>query len=200
MNKFIVIEGMDGSGKSSVLDYLKKNCEQDKFAFVNDPGGTKIGDKIRTILLDSKNTNMNPVSELMLFVASRAQLVNEVIKPTLETKHVISDRFTLSTLVYQYGVKHLGDLNAVVEFGLKDFKPDLILLLDVEPAISFKRISERNLDRMENKGNDYLTGVRNRYLKYAKSMKNVQIIDASRPFGMVATDIYQRILNLAFYS
>ena len=155
-----------------------------------------IGDKIREILLDKANSNMNAVTEFLLFLASRAQLVNEVVKPTLLKKNVISDRFILSTLVYQDGVKTEGDMNAVLNFGLQDVQPDLTILLDLPPEESWKRISTiRAMDRMESKGKEAFVERRNKYLNYALLMKNVKIVDANASMDEVYNKVKEAILE-----
>lgn len=197
MNYFIAIEGNDGAGKSILIQLLKEKLDKDKFLFVKDPGQTVIGEKIRDILLDKNNSSMHPVTELMLFAASRAQMVNEVIKPTLQTKHVISDRFVLSTLVYQDGVKTHGNIREVLEFGLKDIQPDLTILLDIDPYISFQRIQKyRKLDRMENCGIEVFIKRREMYLEYSKVLNNVKVIDASKSCQEVFDEVYSLVKNL----
>lgn len=177
--KFIVIDGNDGTGKTTLISNLKKKLNSEKFIFVKDPGQTPLGEKIRTLLLDIES-KICPISELFLFTASRAQLVNDIIKPALKTKNVISDRYILSTLVYQDGVKDLGDFNSVINFGLKDCQPDLIILLDVPSEISISRISKtRTKDRMESVNDNIVSERRNKYLEYAEKMNNVIRVDST---------------------
>lgn len=190
-NKFIILEGPDGVGKTTIIKKLQENFDSSKYIFVKDPGCTPLGMKIRELLLDKKNSEMDPVTELMLFAASRAQMVNQVVKPALKHSHVISDRFSLSTMVYQDGVKNRGNFKEVLEFGLKDLWPDLILVLDVPPEVSLQRISGREMDRMESKGVEQFKIRREKYLEYASDMKNALILDATGPID----DVYGLVLN-----
>lgn len=199
-NKFIVLEGNDGAGKTTIIKKLEAELFVQHYRFVKDPGCTPLGEKIRALLLDKKNSEMDPTTELMLFAASRAQMVNQVVKPSLQNHHVISDRFTLSTMVYQDGVKNLGNFKEVVEFGLKDLWPDLIIVLDVPPEVSCARISGREMDRMESKGVEQFKIRRDKYLEYAKDMKNTVIMDANKPLQFVYEDVLLAIREKASQS
>jgi len=155
---FITFEGIDYSGKSTqarmLYDYLHNKGYKSKL--LREPGGTKISEKIREILLDREHLEMIPLTEFLLFSASRAQLVNEIIKPELKKgKIVICDRYYDSSAAYQgYG----GNVDVEKLFGFNDFvtdglKPDLTFLIDISPKDAFKRASKRGtaMDRMENK-------------------------------------------------
>jgi dTMP kinase len=141
---FITLEGPDGSGKTSQIPALTAAIEAAGYALVvtREPGGTEIGDQVRSVIMDLKNTAMHPRSEILLFQASRAQLVNELIMPALaQGKVVLCDRYADSTLAYQ-GYGHQTDLEAlrrVVDFATGGLKPDLTLYLDVDPETGLKR-------------------------------------------------------------
>jgi dTMP kinase len=196
MGKFIVLEGCDATGKSSIIERLKQDLNPNQTLFIKDPGFTEIGGKIREILLDINNENLSPVSELMLYLASRAQLVHEVIEPNiLLGKTIISDRFTLSTLVYQHSVSRYGNLHEIVNFGLNNIQPDLNILLDVEPEIIMQRLSKRQLDRIESKGVNFYKEVRKRYIDYAKVIPNVKIVNAEKDIDEVYSNVYGMIIS-----
>lgn len=189
---FVVFEGPDGCGKSTMLDRLQKRGYFGEAVFVRDPGGTNVGTQIREILLSPDNSNMCDVSELLLYAASRAQLVHEVIRPTLESGvTVVSDRFYLSTLVYQSisGVLPDEELLRVVRLGVGELRPDCWVLLDVPSHVGMKRIG-KDVDRMEARGVEFQEEVRRRYLEVADEMDDVVcVVDASRPVEEVEVSV-----------
>lgn len=141
---FITLEGPEGSGKTSQIPWLAARLEEEGYAVVTtrEPGGTPIGDQIRQVLFDLDNKAMEPRSEILLFQASRAQLVEQVIRPALaEGKVVLCDRYADSTLAYQgYGHKvDLEQLNTIVHFATGGLKPNLTLFLDVKVEQGLQR-------------------------------------------------------------
>jgi dTMP kinase len=146
---FITLEGPDGSGKSThinpLADYLKGQGYS--VLITREPGGTMIGDQIRLILSDLKNTGMHPRSETLLFLAARAQLVQQIIKPHLKDGYVVlCDRYADSTMAYQ-GYGHQNDLDEIkilINFATGGLKPDLTLLLDMEVEEGLKRKAHGN--------------------------------------------------------
>ena len=141
---FITLEGPDGSGKSSQVPILAEAIRQAGYDLVvtREPGGTEIGDQVRQIIMDLKNTGMFPHTEILLFQASRAQLVREVIRPNLEAgKVVLCDRYADATLAYQgYGHEtDLLELRRVVEYATGGLKPDLTLYLDINVEKGLRR-------------------------------------------------------------
>ena len=183
---FITFEGIDGCGKSTQIRLLSEYLEQKgvPFLLLREPGGTVVGEKIRTVLLDKKNDGMDPVCELLLFEAARAQIVREVIKPALEEgKTVICDRFFDSTYAYQGYARELGadmvkDLNLTATSGLE---PDITFLLDIDPEEALKRRGIRGDgdDRMEALGIMFQKKVRQGYLELADVTDRVCKVDAS---------------------
>ena len=170
--KFITFEGSECCGKSTqsklLYEYLlQKGC---KAVFLREPGGTKVSEDIRQILLDNRNKSITSETELLLYMASRSQTVNEVIKPALELgKIVVCDRFLDSTIVYQgYGlgmdIKFIKSLGKFVTSGIK---PDLTILLDLPLERALNGIC-REKDRIENRSFDYHRKVKNGYLMLAK--------------------------------
>ena len=173
---FITFEGIDGCGKSTqcemLKDYLKEYGKE--FIFVREPGGTEIGERIREILLDKKNTQMTARTELLLFEAARAQITDEVIKPALEDgKIVICDRFFDSSSAYQgmargMGMDFVANLNMAATGGLK---PDVTFFFDISAEEALVRRGKRGeaSDRIELAGLKFQEDVRQGYLELAAS-------------------------------
>ena len=168
--KFIVIEGIDGSGKTTQINYLSKWLKENnlipknnKLVVTREPGGTKLGQSIRSLLLDtSREKSPDSITELLLYAADRAQHVNEIIRPSLNKGDwVISDRFCGSTLAYQgYGrkldIKLIKDLETIATQGIS---PDITFLLDIPVDESIKRRISRKEDRIEKEGIEFLSNV-----------------------------------------
>lgn len=168
IGKFIVFEGPDAVGKSTLIESLKDSDFGSKNPlFVRDPGGTNIGQGIRKILLDPENTEMSQETEIMLYLSSRAQLVKEVIEPALfEGRDVISDRYTLSTMIYQRigdGVD-IDDLKFLCHYAECGVRPDHTFILKAPFEKLQERLNKNGKDRMEGKGKEYLKKV---YLHYS---------------------------------
>ncbi len=169
---FITFEGSEGCGKSTqsrlLYQYLKRKGY--KVVYLREPGSTVIGEKIRKILLDARNASLTAVSEMLLYMAARSQIVDEIIKPALSSgKVVICDRFLDSTIAYQgYG---LGlDIRLIEEIGKKvtrNIRPDLTILLDLAVHKGFKYHDSRK-DRIEQRSLTFHVRVRNGYLKLAR--------------------------------
>ncbi|MDD4879680.1 MAG: dTMP kinase [Candidatus Omnitrophica bacterium] len=169
--RFITIEGPEGSGKSThsrmLCDHLRRRGL--KVLHTREPGGTKIGETVRKVLLDKKNKKMSAACELFLFLAARAQIVEEIIRPALARGYiVVCDRFHDATVAYQgygagLGLELIGSAGRLATGGLK---PDLTVLLDVETKAGLKRAGIK--DRMEIKPVRFHKKVRDGYLKIAK--------------------------------
>jgi len=184
--KFITIEGPEGSGKSThsrlLCLYLKRNGY--KVLHTREPGGTEIGEAMRSILLDKKNKDMSDACELFLFLAARAQIVEEVIKPALARGYaVVCDRFHDATVAYQgYGAGlDLKLIESTGKLATGGLKPDLTILLDVGTELGLKRAGVK--DRMEIKSVRFHKKVREGYLKIAKKepgrIKVIRTADAT---------------------
>ncbi len=198
MGLFIVFEGGEGSGKSTQAALLWRRLKK---AGVNaeltyEPGGTQLGKKIRPALLGN-HQRLSPMAELFLFAASRAQLVSEVIRPSLSAgKIVICDRFTDSTVAYQgYGqgidVKTIDKINRLATLGLK---PDLTILLDMSPEIGLRRRPNRSLDRFEREELEFHRCVREGYQSLAaKHPRRWLVIDATLPKAQIARIIWAKV-------
>jgi len=185
---FITFEGSEGCGKSTQIGRLAARLrdQQREVVQLREPGGTPIGEQIRNLLqYDATASAMAPEAELLLFAASRAQLVREVIRPALQRGAVVlCDRFLDSTTVYQ-GVARalsLSDVAAINDFAIGGTLPDLTLLLDLDAAEGRRRAAIRKgpVDRMEQEGDDFYEAVRRGYLELAQGdPKRFAIIDAS---------------------
>jgi len=196
--RFIVVEGIDGSGKSTVAARIADELTRRgrKVLRTREPGGTPLSEKIRALLLDAKNSEMVPFTELFLYMASRAQLVDEVIRPSLrDGVDVVCDRYYYSTAAYQGAAGRVG-IPVVLEVAekiAKFEKPDLVALLDVDPAVARGRDGIRN-DRVESKGLDYQKRVRAGFLRLAKrDRRRIRVIDASRPSDAVFEDVRKAV-------
>lgn len=150
---FITMEGPDGSGKSTQIQYLKAYFEANNIPclFTREPGGTMIGEKLRNIILDKENAEMCDMAEALLYAASRAQHVEELIKPALaEGKVVVCDRFIDSSIAYQGYGRFLGDAVRVInEYAVSGCMPDVTFLMELDPSIGKSRIREDVQDRLE---------------------------------------------------
>jgi dTMP kinase len=189
--RFITIEGVDGSGKSTQIKLLHQYLIKKGIDVVlsHEPGGTRIGEQIRNILLNANNLEMIPLTEVFLYEAARAQHVGEVILPALNTgKTVLCSRFADSTLAYQGhgGGMDMAILAMLNEIASCNLKPDLTLVFDFDPGSGLNRVTTREdqkgaqRDRMEQKNLDFHRRVRNGFLALAKiDPDRIHIIDAS---------------------
>ncbi len=198
---FITLEGPEGSGKTSKIAPLADFIRQRgyKVLATREPGGTAIGDKVRSILTDLANTNMAPRAEVLLFQSSRAQLVEQVIRPALQAGEiVICDRYADSTLAYQ-GYGQGGDLNQLrnlVEYATGGLKPDLTLLLDLEVEEGLRRKQSNNVEwnRLDAYALAYHQRVRQGYLSMAqKEPERWVLIDASQPSSAVQAELCRTV-------
>lgn len=194
---FLTFEGIDGCGKSTQAERLKRALTERPFAVTHtfEPGGTTLGRKLRTILVHDE-INLSLFSEVLLFAADRRQDIDEIIKPALERGDiVIGERFADSSVAYQgvagkVGKERVERLMDIVTSGLI---PDLTLLLDIDPRISLAR--KTDLDRIEQRGS-FLDAVRGAYLDMAISQpQRWVIIDAARPADDVFSDVLGAVLK-----
>lgn len=201
---FITIEGPEGSGKSSVTKKVAERLEKEGYdiVFTREPGGTDISEQIRNIILDKNNTKMDPMTEAMLYAASRRQHLVEKVWPLSNAgKIVISDRYLDSSLAYQGGARGLGIDNILQlnNFATEGSFPDLTLLFDIDPRIGLKRIAanaNREVNRLDLEKIEFHDSVRKTFLSLANRFKDrYVIIDASKPFDEVVEDTYIAIKN-----
>lgn len=194
--KFIVIEGLEGAGKSSAIALVKTWLEkktQQQIVCTREPGGTPLAEKIRTLVKVADDTDpLCDESECLLIYAARAQLVANVIKPALSKgQWVLGDRHNLSSLAYQGGGRGLMALVvAVSDATLADFKPDLTLYLDIDPKLGLSRAANRGaLDRIEQQKLEFFERARNTYLDFAANDDTIEVVDASQTMEKVHSDI-----------
>lgn len=199
---FITFEGPEGSGKSSQLPALasflkERGCD---VVCTREPGGTKIGDQIRQVLVCMENVELHPRTEILLFQAARAQLVEELILPSLKQgKVVLCDRYGDSTLAYQ-GYGHGLDqekLKMMLEFATGGLKPDLTILLDVDVMTGLKRKKAKDeWNRLDAYEISFHERVREGYHHLAaEDKKRWRIVDASQSMEKVQEEIRQIVLN-----
>ena len=183
---FITFEGSEGSGKSTQIELVCKYLKQKKkpILFAREPGGVKISEKIRSILLDVKNKNMSSECETLLYMAARAQLVEEVITPALKKgKIVLCDRFLDSTVAYQ-GYGNGIDIRAIKDIGkfsTQRLTPEMTIFFDIDAKKGLSRIKGRTKDRIERRAISYHNKVRKGYREIARREPGrVKLIDANR--------------------
>jgi len=198
---FITFEGADGSGKSTQLDLAVEYLEKNKVDFIKtrDPGGTKLGCKIREILLNYEGY-VAPYCELFLYLADRAQHVEQKIIPALEEgKTVICDRYVDSTMAYQgyargLGTKQILELNHI---AAKSLMPDLTFVFDVKSDVASQRVGDKK-DRLESEGDGFHKKVREGYLDLAEKFpERIVVIDANRSIEEVHKDVI-KVLEKTF--
>jgi dTMP kinase len=203
---FITFEGLDGSGKSTQMQLLARHLIAEGFQplLTVEPGGTAIGAQIRRILLDTQNQALCPTAELLLYFASRAQNVQQVILPALHRDEiVISDRFSDSTLVYQGYGRGLGEgvVADLHRIACGDLTPDLTVLLDIDVETSLRRAHRRNLDaaettgtRMDEQSVAFYRAVRNGYHTLAqREPQRVRVVDGRGEPDCVAQAVWQAV-------
>ena len=202
--KFITLEGGEGAGKSTQAQIICEMLRNKKIDYIKtrEPGGTTISEKIRGIVLDSKNGNMSLDTEILLFSASRSQLIDEVILPSLnEGKIVICDRYVDSSIVYQGLANENGNMEKVKKANFHAFDscmPDLTLYFDIDPIDAFKRKNgaDEN-DRIEMKGLEYHKKVRQGFLTLAELYpERIKVIDASKTIDEVTEQIFDNLKSI----
>ena len=201
---FITLEGPEGSGKTTAVDYAVKKLEEMGYQIVRtrEPGGTPISEQIRNVILDKANTAMDERTEALLYAASRRQHLVEKVWPALkEGKIVICDRYLDSSLAYQGGARGLGVENIlnVNSFATEGTFPDLTLLFDIDPQIGLARIAanaNREVNRLDLEKLDFHNKVRNTFLELAKRYpERFIVIDASKSREEVADATLKAMLS-----
>ncbi|HXI42476.1 MAG TPA: dTMP kinase [Bryobacteraceae bacterium] len=203
--RFITFEGIDGSGKSTQMRLLGERLRAGGYDVLEavEPGGTAIGRQIRHILLDAANQDLRPAAELLLYFASRAQNVDERIRPALAAgKIVLCDRFTDSTLAYQGYARGLGEeaVLALDRIACRGLAPDLTLLIDVDVECGLARARKRNAGcdtaetRMDDQSLEFHRKVRDGYLALAKQhVDRFRVIDGRGVPETVAERVWERV-------
>ncbi|MDR0817583.1 MAG: dTMP kinase [Clostridiales Family XIII bacterium] len=191
---FITFEGPDGSGKSTQIEKLTAflKAQGESVTVTREPGGTAIGEQIRSLILDPKNTGMSDTAEMMLYAAARAQIVDELILPDIKAgKIVICDRFVDSSIAYQgYGRELRDAVERVNAFAVKECIPDLTILLDIAPERCFARKKDDMSDRIESEALAWHERVYRGYLDIAAAHEDrIKIVDADRDKDLIQQDV-----------
>ena len=183
---FLVLEGVEGAGKTTQAQLISRWLEElaVPHRLAREPGGTRVGEAIRSVLLDSEALEIIPETELLLMLAARAAFVSEVVKPTIERGEVmVADRFELSSLAYQalgrgLGLDRVRDLNAFATGGVR---PDLTLLFDIPASVGRARQADigKRHDRIEREGAAFLESVGRAYRTLAGEDDLIEVVDAS---------------------
>ena len=199
---FIVMEGPDGSGKTTQINLLEQYLKEAGYEclITREPGGTVIGEEVRELILNPEYKEMSPVTEMLLYAASRAQLVHEVIGPALEAgRIVISDRFVDSSIVYQGIARNLGisTVAAVNAPGIGIYRPDGIFFIDLSEAEGIRRKkNQKKLDRMEQESIDFHHLVSEGYRKVLAERPEVIKIDGGKDIAVIQKKIRNHVDEL----
>ena len=199
---FIVMEGPDGSGKTTQINLLEQYLKEAGYEclITREPGGTVIGEEVRELILNPEYKEMSPVTEMLLYAASRAQLVHEVIGPALEAgRIVISDHFVDSSIVYQGIARNLGisTVAAVNAPGIGIYRPDGIFFIDLSEAEGIRRKkNQKKLDRMEQESIDFHHLVSEGYRKVLAERPEVIKIDGGKDIDVIQKKIRNHVDEL----
>lgn len=197
MGIFITFEGPEGAGKSTLIRKLRESLQEKgkKILQTREPGGTEIGEMIRSILLDTKN-KISPFAELALYLASRAQHISEIIRPALNKDMIVlCDRFNDSTYAYQAIARGLGleKVESICSFICEGLEPDLTFYLDLDPETGFQRVQSRKKDRMESEGLSFHQKVRDAFLQISKrDSQRFKVIDATKS----AEEVFEQVCEM----
>lgn len=199
----IALEGQDGTGRSTVINAITGYFDEMGLDYINarEPGSTDIGEKIRDILADKANKDMDYHTEALLFAASRSELYDKVIKPNVRKgTSVILDRFLLSSLAYQGIVRGLGvdEVMKINDFFLEGFRPDLTILMDLDAKKSYERLKKLGeLDRIESLGEDFQEKVHLAYLKlYEENHMKLIKLDGTKDKESLAHEALDEVKKL----
>jgi len=204
MNKgyFIVLEGPDGSGKTTVADIICEKLKEKGIEVVHtrEPGGIEIAEQIRNVILDPKNVAMDPRTEALLYAASRRQHLVEKVLPALkEKKIVICERFLYSSLAYQGSGRDLGfdSILSINDFAINNSYPDMTIYLDVDEKTGLSRVDERgNKDRLDSESANFHHKVNEGYKEVLRRFKDTKVVDSNRSIDEVVNDTLKLILEL----
>lgn len=195
--KFIVVEGLEGAGKSTAISQVKVIMQEfglQDIRLTREPGGTPLAEQMRSLVKqEHEHEQVQDMTELLLMYAARVQLVETVIKPALaDGRWVVGDRHDLSSQAYQGGGRQIPakTMQALKEVSLGDFTPDLTLYMDIDPRLGLERARGRGeLDRIEKMDISFFERARERYLQLAEQDASIIVIDASQDIDGVQTQI-----------
>lgn len=195
--KFITIEGGEGSGKTSIIKLLLEDLKKENIDAIStrEPGGSKIAEQIRNVILNVDNVNMDYMTEALLYAASRRQHLEEVVKPAIDGgKLVICDRYIDSSLAYQGYARNLGIDNVynINMYATNGFLPDLTILIDIPPEVGLERIKKnsREVDRLDLEKISFHKKVHEGYLLVSKKFSSrIVIVDGNKPLDDVYKDV-----------
>jgi len=201
---FVTLEGGEGSGKSTIINYIKDFLESDgkKVVITREPGGIDIAEQIRSVILDKKNTKMDGRTEALLYAAARRQHLVEKVIPSLNEGYIVlCDRFVDSSLAYQGYARGLGinEVFSINKFAIGDLMPDLTLYLDLDPQIGLNRIAKnkgREINRLDLEEINFHINVREGYEEVVKMFPERMVrIDANQEIGEVVSDINKVLIE-----
>jgi dTMP kinase len=204
MSYFITLEGVEGSGKSTLINFIRDSIESNgkKVVVTREPGGIDIAEQIRSVILDKKNIKMDGRTEALLYAAARRQHLVETVIPSLnEGNIVLCDRFIDSSLAYQGYARGLGinEVFSVNKFAIEDLMPDLTLYLDLDPQIGLNRIAKnkgREINRLDLEEINFHVKVREGYEEVMKMFPERMVrIDANQDIGKVMADINEVLIS-----
>jgi dTMP kinase len=200
-NGFMIsLEGGEGAGKTSLLEKLTVYLENKNIEFIStrEPGGVQISEKIRDIVLDKENTEMDARTEALLFAAARRQHLVQKVIPALEAgKLVIMDRYVDSSLIYQGYVRGMGidEIYRLNQFAIEDLLPDVTLYFDLSPEVGLARINKdanREINRLDLEKGSFHDKVREGYLLLADKFDRIEIIDAEKS----QEDVFKQVIDV----
>jgi dTMP kinase len=202
---FITVEGPDGSGKTTIIQMLAEKLEKEGYEIVatREPGGIEIAEQIRQVILDPKNTAMDPRTEALLYAAARRQHLAEKVKPALEKgKIVLCDRFVDSSLAYQGHARGLGidEVYSINQFAIESMMPKMTLYFDVAPEVGLERINKnkgREVNRLDLEKLEFHQKVREGYTMIAERFpERIVTIDASKELAEVYVQAEEKIKEI----
>ena len=199
MAYFITVEGIDGAGKSTHLEFIQNylNKKDIHNKLTREPGGTEIGEKLRQLLL---HDDMDVGTETMMMFAARNEHIINVIQPSLNTNiSIICDRFTDASYAYQHGGKGINTsfIHTLEQIVHPNLTPDLTFLFDLDPDTAHSRIlNDRNLDKFEKQSSEFFKGVRQAYLELAKTHSRFHVIDSSQTIDKIQQIISEKLEEL----
>ncbi len=200
--KFITFEGIDAAGKTTQIDLLRKKYESDpRFVFVKEPGGTVLGEKIRNLLLNDESFQMQPKAELLLFIASRVELYEKVIRPSLDAgKIVVADRYYDSTCAYQGAGRNIlgqDEILKINRFFIDGLTPDLTFYFKLSPNEAAKRKGDSHLDKLEQEGLAFQKKVAAGYDKLISTEPDrFYIVNAAQSVEAIEKEVENKLKSL----